>query len=414
MRILLVAYYFPPIPGGGSQRPQWLARGLAAHGHEVTVLAAGYRGDQRGDGVVRVHDPSHNRHRRGRFALQWLVQRLAVEAANRAGGAASIYGRWRRRATAAALDLHRRHPFDLVLASYPPVETLEIGLALRAAGGPPLVADFRDGLCFEPIEAPRLRRHAVLRRHYEALEDAVRRRAALILAAHPGHAEHLRRGAAADVVVLPNGWDPADFADLEPAELPAPERHLVHAGGFAASDADCDVTPLLTALAAVGDEPGGGPLVLDQLGRLTRAERRAARALLAAGRLVDHGPVARRRCLAFERAADALLLVASPRRPSVVPGKLFEYLAAGPPVVGVAPPAGYAAQLLRETGCGVVVDPADGAGLRAVLRAVRDGRHLPDAPARNPAAVAGHTVGARLEVLDAALRSAVATLPAAG
>ncbi len=415
MRALLVAYYYPPIPGGGSQRPRWMAGRLPEYGHEVTVLTAGYHGDERTEGVVRVHDPSHNLNRHGRFAIQWLAQRLAVELANRLGSAASIYGRWRRRAIAAALELHRRRSFDLVLASYPPVETLEIGLALAAAAGLPLVADFRDGLVFEPIEAPQLRRHPILRRRVAVLEAEILAKARLILAAHPGHAAHLRRaGAAGEVVALPNGWDPEDFADLEPAALAPEVRHLVHAGGFAASDADCDVRPVLAALAAVaGPAAGAASLRLEQLGRLTRGERRAARSLLQAGVVVDHGEVPRRRCLALERAADALLLVASPRRPSVTPGKLFEYLAAGPPVVAVAR-SGFAAELVRETGCGVVVDPADAAGLRAALTAVGEGAPLPGAPVRDKAAIAGHSVDARLAVLDRALQAAVATLPRSG
>jgi len=410
MRILLLAYYHPPIPGGGSQRPRWMARRLHDLGHDVTVLAAGYGGPDPGDGVVRVPDPSHNRNRRGVRAAQWLAMRLAVEAANRGGWPVSVYTPWRRRVVAAARALDRRSPFDLLLATYPPAETLQAGLELAAAGGPPLVADLRDGLLFEPIEASRLRRYPAVRRHYRRLEEAVLESAAGLVTAHPDHAQHLRRrGAAGPVAAIPNGWDPDDFAGLPQVTLEPGVRHLVHAGGIAASDPDCDLAPLAAALEEVADGPARARLRLHQLGRLTARERRRLGGLRAAGVLVDHGVVDRPRCLALERAAEALLLVASPRRPSVAPGKLFEYLAAGPPVLAVAPD-GFASEILRETGCGITVAPDDVGARRAALEAVATGEPLPGRPRRDDRAVERHSVAARAGELDRFLRRAVATL----
>jgi glycosyltransferase involved in cell wall biosynthesis len=51
-----------------------------------------------------------------------------------------------------------------------------------------------------------------------------------------------------------------------------------------------------------------------------------------------------------------------------LPGKLFEYLAAGCPVMGVGPVAGDAADLLRDTGAGKMIDTKDEAGMRKTLR----------------------------------------------
>ncbi len=42
MNILLIAYYYPPIISGGSQRPVRMAKYLARLGNRVTVLAPGY------------------------------------------------------------------------------------------------------------------------------------------------------------------------------------------------------------------------------------------------------------------------------------------------------------------------------------------------------------------------------------
>ena len=48
-------------------------------------------------------------------------------------------------------------------------------------------------------------------------------------------------------------------------------------------------------------------------------------------------------------------------------GKVFEYIAAGRPILAVVPPDGAAAQLIRETGAGVVVAPDDVDAIKAAL-----------------------------------------------
>ena len=51
----------------------------------------------------------------------------------------------------------------------------------------------------------------------------------------------------------------------------------------------------------------------------------------------------------------------------VLSGKVFEYLAAGRPILAVVPPDGAAAELIRETRAGTVVAPNDVDGIRTAL-----------------------------------------------
>ena len=63
-------------------------------------------------------------------------------------------------------------------------------------------------------------------------------------------------------------------------------------------------------------------------------------------------------------------------------GKVFEYLAAERPILAVVPPDGAAAELIRETGAGVVVAPDDIDGIERELRALRDRWRAGDARRR--------------------------------
>ena len=65
-----------------------------------------------------------------------------------------------------------------------------------------------------------------------------------------------------------------------------------------------------------------------------------------------------------------LLLIpeAGGRGKGVLSGKVFEYLAAERPILALVPPDGAAAELIRESGAGVVVAPEDVDGIASALR----------------------------------------------
>jgi glycosyltransferase involved in cell wall biosynthesis len=52
----------------------------------------------------------------------------------------------------------------------------------------------------------------------------------------------------------------------------------------------------------------------------------------------------------------------------VLSGKVFEYLAAERPILAIVPPEGAAADLIRQTGAGIVVGPDDVEGMTSALR----------------------------------------------
>jgi glycosyltransferase involved in cell wall biosynthesis len=87
--------------------------------------------------------------------------------------------------------------------------------------------------------------------------------------------------------------------------------------------------------------------------------------------LLPHVP--RRESLRLQRESDVLLLLipeAGGRGRGILSGKVFEYLAAERPVLAVVPEDGAAAELIRDTGAGVVVGPDDVPAIRDALVAL--------------------------------------------
>ena len=377
MRVLIAAYYYPPINSGGSARPLAMVKHLGRLGHHVSVLTHSYRRpDILEGGELRVYDPSHNRDRVGAGALAWLSRRLLTASVNLAGGYHSIYSAWKARVLAHADRLIASARPEVLIATYPPVEDLEIGLALGERFGMPLVADFRDGLLFEPIERERIRRHRCVEKHYRQVERAVAERAAAVVSVFPSLSAYLRdQYGRNDVETITNGFDPEEFAGLPRSGLLDPSAcNIVHAGRFAGSYGGRDVRPLADALTRLLDE-GGAPardLRLHLIGELTARERRCFRALIAAGLVIEHGLQARPRTLAAETEAAALLLLTGSDRPGSAPGKLFEYLGAGRPILGLTA-ASFSEEIIRSAAAGWTVNPADRDGIAGLLRRAAEG-----------------------------------------
>jgi glycosyltransferase involved in cell wall biosynthesis len=82
------------------------------------------------------------------------------------------------------------------------------------------------------------------------------------------------------------------------------------------------------------------------------------------------GQVGHAEALAAMSSAHALLLVANttPGAHATVPGKLYEYLAAGRPVLAVAPPDSSTADVLTQTGGGWLAPAGDPAAIACILR----------------------------------------------
>ncbi len=162
-------------------------------------------------------------------------------------------------------------------------------------------------------------------------------------------------------MTIANGCDFDDFAGLE--HHPGERLRITHAGSFFGRR---DPKPFLRALA----ESGLDDVVVRFVGDVRAEDREFAESLGLGDRIELTGYVTRRRSLELQRDSEALLLLipeAGGRGRGVLSGKVFEYLAAERPILAAVPPDGAAAQLVRDTGAGVVAAPDDVPALREAL-----------------------------------------------
>ena len=212
-----------------------------------------------------------------------------------------------------------------------------------------------------PAPARGARRSSARRRGSRAVARLVARSADAIVAVSDAIAEEARGfGPAGRCVTIANG---SRLRRLRRARVPrrAERFRITHTGSFFGKR---DPRPFLTALAESRPRRGRAlrrrlPQRRPRVGggaRARRPHRAASRTCRAA------------RALELQRDSEALLLLipeAGGRGSGVLSGKVFEYLAAERPILAAVPPDGAAAELIRETGAGVVVAPDDVDALRA-------------------------------------------------
>jgi glycosyltransferase involved in cell wall biosynthesis len=389
LNLLLVAYFYPPCRDTGAHRPAAMAKWLRRLGHRVTVLTTSAYGQ--GDaateeGVVRSADLQRLRARlHGRDRVDALFDSDTYSGRphvlSRIVVPEPLVAAWAPFARRDALRLNARERFDCVITSSPPESVHLVGRALRRRGLA-WVADLRDGWTFEPIRPPfptgiQRRLDKGLERRWLTAADAV------VCVSRPA-ADDLRTRLGLKPELIPNGWDPDLVGDTTVTDaagrLLDPERiSLVYTGRFGSYGRD--PTALIRALAVLAREhpETAAKLELIVAGPLTDDEAALMGSDVSPARIVIAGTLAREAALALQRAADALLLVASARRTQLLNFKLFEYLAAGTPVLALA--AGTeAGRVVAEAG-GEVVPSDDPQAIVEALRRLAAGELRPSDPA---------------------------------
>lgn len=380
MNLLLVAYFYPPCRDTGAHRPGAMAKWLRRLGHRVTVLTTSAYGTGEGpadENVVRTIDLQRLRARlHGHDHVDALFDSDTYSGKphplSRVFVPEPLVAAWAPFARSRALRLNRRERFDCVITSSPPESVHAVGQAL-ARRGVAWVADLRDAWGFEPIRPPFPT--ALQRRLDERLERRWLRSADAVVCVSRPVADDLRERLGIEPSLVPNGWDPElvePDAGGHAGGILDPERiSLVYTGRFGSYGRD--PSPLVQALSELArTHPAvASRLELVVAGPLTEAEAELMRTDVSPARILVAGSLPRERALALQRAADALLLVASPQRTQLLNFKLFEYLATERPILALA--AGTeAGRVVEETG-GAAVPADDVAAIVGALRRLAAG-----------------------------------------
>lgn len=348
-RVLLIAFYFPPRNNIACYRSGCFAKFLPQHGWLPTVLCQDWptdRPDSDPDFVGALPD-SVEVHRISSPPENGLYQRVLLRklAPYLWPHRAPIL--WWREARARLHSLLATNCFDVVWATSDPLTPLALASEASRRARIPWVADIRDCLNVQAFGS------WYKRPFFRRQERRLCRQADSVVTVSEGLAEALRALTGRAINVIPNGFDPS----LLPAEKLPPARlfTILYAGTLVLGRQD--PVPLARALEICFQR---GLIPRDQtellfLGTNQQSVRRTLGALFESIPVRVLPQVNHRAALALQSQASVLLLLAHAAERGIMTGKVFDYLAAGRPILAVPDDRDTTARLLRTTGAGVAL-----------------------------------------------------------
>ncbi len=387
-RLLIITYYWPPTGGSGVQRwvkfskylpefgwqpvvytpenPEQLARDeslladipacaevVKTHITEPYEIYRRLTGGKKGEGEV---NPVNAQRKNWKQRLSLWVRGNCFVPDPRIG--------WVRPSVRFLKKYLAEHPVDAVVTTGPPHSVHLIGLGLKKALGLRWIADFRDPWT-EMFYYKHLGLGPAADRRHHRLEQAVLDGADTVISVSPPVAADFRARTKTPVVLITNGFDEDDFPQCHPEPVEGspcegvvePGIRLVHTGLFAADGNPLNLWDALAERCAA-DPDFRARLQIRLAGKVDAAITEAIRARGLGGNLVELGYLPHDETVREQRAADILLLPLrqEPEYAKVLPGKIFEYLAARRPVLGIGQEDGAAATVLRDAAAGQMFD----------------------------------------------------------
>lgn len=375
LRVLYISRFFPPAYSIGGKRAWRMARYVPALGVDLVVLTDVEPPPDRRD-PTPLDLPGSVVVDRGLYPPWWPPRPsgdsdVTVQTPVQSNRKPTLRRRVLRAARPPVTDewplvprqiayiraLVQQHRIQLIHASGGPPATLLHGWVAARATGLPLVAELRDPWTVSQLAMPASPLH---HRAEQALERQILTSARRVVVTAEETAAAYRAFLAplpADhVTVVRNAYEPERAPPRLWQRVPGRLR-LVH---FGACYAERRLADVLRAIALLRDQQGVDVqgVAVENIGRPAAEDVALAAELGLQRQFVCRPPVPYDEGLRELAAADLLLLPGYGQATQFLPGKLYDYMLAGRPVLATVRPSELS-QIVQQTGIGVFAAPGD-------------------------------------------------------
>ncbi|MCX2719473.1 glycosyltransferase family 4 protein [Lentiprolixibacter aurantiacus] len=386
-KVLIITYYWPPAGGPGVQRWLKFARYLREFDVEPVIYTPSNADypvlDQELEKElpegIRVHRrPIFEPYRLARFfsrektdvirtgiipsdrqslmdrLLLWIRGNLFIPDARKF---------WVKPSIRFLQELHKKEAFDTIITTGPPHSVHLIGLQLKEQLKITWCADFRDPWTSIGYHKQLKLGNAAKKKHLR-MEKQVLNTADWILVTSNTTKKEFEGITSKPVHVITNGYD----LGYEKPEVPDSGFTISHIGSLLSKRNPENLWKILGELLQENSEMRKH-LKLQLIGLVSQEvlDSLEKHGLITYTQRVDYVP--HEEAIQYQKKSQVLLLleIDAEETRGIIPGKLFEYLAARRPVLAVGPKEWEAGDLLVSTGAGRVFNYQEESGLKKVI-----------------------------------------------
>lgn len=393
--VLIITYYWPPAGGPGVQRVLKFAKYLPDYGWRPIILTV-ENGEYPAIDESLAKDIPNDLvvHKTASLEVFSLYRKMTGKKTNekistfvltedsQAGlikrFASYIRGNflipdarigWRPFAIREGMRIINRNKVDLIFSTAPPMSTHLVAKMLAKKNGLPWAADFRDPWT-EVFYYHNLKRSKAAIALDERLEKSVLTCAQAVITVSPFIQNLFKKKAVNKFNIICNGYDTEDFQDIEPLADDG-NFHVVHAGHLAVNQNPEGLWAALKNLVEKNDI-FRQKLRIDFYGSI---HSQIHESLFSAGLRPHtnlHDYVAHDELVAIMKRASLLFFVipVTHYAKGILTSKLFDYMGANRPILGIGPEDGDAAAIVKSSKCGILVDASDGLKIARFIKSL--------------------------------------------
>jgi glycosyltransferase involved in cell wall biosynthesis len=386
-KVLVIAYYFPPMGLSGVQRTLKFVKYLKNFNWQPTVITSGDVGyfahdssltqelNDTGVKLIRVGGKEPNA-MLARFGTIKLPTESIRKILNKISQTIFIPDNkisWSKKAYKKVEELVAKEHYDAIFITCPPFSAFSYVSRIRKKSDIPIFVDYRD-LWYESYFSfypTPVHKHLHKKEEYNALKAVDR-----VLVTNRRIKEKLLKDfpflSFDDVVILPHGFDPEDFEKIPSVPKPKNKLLLMYSGIFMAYN-----TPkyFLKAFKEISVERPdiAAEIELHFVGYLGKENQKLIRKLNLQEFIKDHGYVNHDDSVSKIKSADLLWFMVDRLKniDSILPGKIYEYVGAQKPIIACVPD-GAAKMAVEEYGAGFICEPDDIQDIKQTILKVYD------------------------------------------
>ena len=381
-KVLVIAYYFPPMGLSGVQRTLKFVKYMRDYNWEPTVLTVGQTGYYAHDlallkeaenspiNIVRVEGKDINSKLKKKGTLKMppeLIRKILSRISNTFFIPDTKRG-WTKKAIKKARELLKNEKINLIFVSAPPFSAINMAVKLKKEFNIPLVIDYRDlwlGNQFAFYPTP-LHKYIHKKMEYRALKAADR-----VTATNRRMKEKILNTykflTFEDIYIISHGFDPADFEHIILEKKENNKMRLTYSGIFYEF-----ITPkyFLHAFKKLSIERPdvASNIELQFIGFLRNENRRLVRRLHLQEYVKEFGYLNHNDSLNKIMSSDILWLMVGYGRnvDTHSSGKLYEYFGTRKPIIAFLPD-GALKTAVQEYKAGFITAPDDIDGIKNTL-----------------------------------------------